>query len=30
MPDKSIVKVFGIPLCEENIFKIVAEIRRRK
>jgi hypothetical protein len=30
MPDDSIEKVFGIPLCKENIFKIVAETRRNK
>jgi hypothetical protein len=30
MPDGSIEKVFGIPLCRENIFRIVAETRRNK
>jgi hypothetical protein len=30
MPDGSIEKVFGIPLCRENIFRIVAETRRTK
>jgi hypothetical protein len=30
MPDGSIEKVFGVPLCKENIFKIVAETRRKK
>jgi hypothetical protein len=30
MPDKSIEKVFGIPLLKENIFRIVAETRRNK
>ena len=30
MPDKSIEKVFGIPLCKENIFRIVAETRRKE
>jgi hypothetical protein len=30
MPDKSIEKVFGTPLCKENIFRIIAETRRIK
>jgi hypothetical protein len=30
MPDKSIEKVIGIKLTEENIFRIIAEIRRNK
>ena len=30
MPDGSIEKVFGIKLCKENIFRIVAETRRTK
>jgi hypothetical protein len=30
MPDGSIEKVFGIPLCRENVFRIVAETRRMK
>jgi hypothetical protein len=30
MPDGSVEKVFGIPLCKENIFRIIAETRRTK
>jgi hypothetical protein len=30
MPDKSIEKVYGVKLVNENIFKIIAEIRRNK
>jgi hypothetical protein len=30
MPDKNIEEVFGVPLCKENIFKIIAETRRIK
>ena len=29
-PHGSIEKVFGIPLCKENVFRIIAETRRTR